>query len=84
MSVGRMVEKAVRLVERGRIERMSDDRYNVIGDHGTYTVTVSLEGRVSCTCPGFKSKGMCSHAAAVIMLNDPAIYKAVKGRGRRT
>lgn len=83
MSIGRMVEKAVRLVERGRIERISNDKYNVIGDHGTYTVSVSFDGRVSCTCPGFQSKGMCSHSAAVIILNDPSIYKAMKHRRKR-
>lgn len=78
-----MVEKAVRLVEGRRIERISDDKYNVIGDHGTYTVTVSQDGEVSCTCPGFRSKGMCSHSAAIIILNNPSIYKAMKhGRKR--
>lgn len=84
MSVGRMVEKAVRLVEGGRVERIGDGRYNVIGDHGTYIVVVSPEGGVSCTCPGFRSKGMCSHSAAVIMLNNPTLYKAIRPRGRRT
>ncbi len=72
------MEKAVKLVEGRRIERISEERYNVIGDHGTYTVSVSLDGRVSCTCPGFQSKGMCSHSAAVILLNNPTIYKSMK------
>lgn len=83
MSVGRMVEKAIRLVERRRVEPIGGDRYNVIGDHGIYTVAVTLDGKVSCTCPGFKSKGMCSHSAAVIILNNPSLYKAIKHRGKR-
>lgn len=68
LSLDRMIEKARKLLESGRVESIGDDRYNVIGDHGTYTVAQDYEGKVSCNCPGFRSKGKCSHSAAVIML----------------
>lgn len=68
MSLNRMVEKARRLLESGRVEHIGGGRYNVIGDHGTYTVAQDYKGKITCNCPGFRSKGRCSHSAAVIML----------------
>jgi hypothetical protein len=63
-----MIDKARRLVESGRVERLNHERFNVVGDHGTYTVVQTYEGRVTCNCPGFVRKGRCSHATAVIIL----------------
>ncbi|MGQ9679622.1 MAG: SWIM zinc finger family protein [Candidatus Bathyarchaeia archaeon] len=70
MPLEKMVEKAHRLVRSGRVERIDNDRFNVIGDHGTYTVFQGTDGRVTCNCLGFQSKGRCSHAAAVIYLTQ--------------
>ncbi|MBS7631114.1 SWIM zinc finger family protein [Candidatus Bathyarchaeota archaeon] len=70
MSLEKMIEKAKRLVRSGRVERISHDRFNVVGDHGTYTVFQGVDGRVTCNCLGFQSKGRCSHAAAVIYLTE--------------
>jgi len=67
-SIDRMIEKAWKLVRSGRVERISEDTFNVVGDHGTYTVTLSADGRVVCNCPGFLSRGRCSHSTAVIIL----------------
>ena len=38
MPVGRLFDKAKRLVESGRVESIGQGVYNVVGDHGTYTV----------------------------------------------
>ena len=65
----RVVEKAERLLRTGRVESLGNNMYNVIGDHGTYNVVRAPDGRVSCTCPGFREKGICSHSTAVLMVN---------------
>jgi len=62
LSLDRMIEKARRLLENGRVERIGGERYNMVGDHGTYTVAQNYEGKVSCNCPSFRSKGSgCRH-----------------------
>ena len=63
-----MIEKAQRLLKTGRVECVGRDLYNVIGDHGTYTVAQTPEGKITCNCPGFRGKGRCCHSVAVIML----------------
>jgi hypothetical protein len=68
MSVNRLFEKAKRLVESRRVEPLGQGVYNVIGDHGTYTVVQDYAGKLSCSCPGFMKKAKCSHVAAVIIL----------------
>ncbi len=65
----RMLDKADRLLKSGRIERLDGGHFNVIGDHGTYTLVVR-NGRVYCSCPGFQEKGVCSHSLAVMKLNQ--------------
>ena len=70
MPVSRLKEKASKLLESGRVETLSEGVFNVIGDHGTYTVVKDYTGKVSCDCPGFLAKGKCSHATAVIMLTE--------------
>ena len=67
MPLQNMLDKADRLLKGGRIERLDSTHFNVIGDHGTYTI-VFKEGRVFCNCPGFQGKGMCSHSLAVMKL----------------
>ncbi len=68
LPVNRLLEKAKRLVESRRVEPLGQGVYNVIGDHGTYTVAQDHTGKWSCTCPGFLSKTKCSHVAAVMLL----------------
>jgi len=70
LSLNRMVEKARKLLESGRVERIDEERYNVVGDHGTYTVVQAYNGKITCDCPGFMSNGKCSHSAAVIILTQ--------------
>lgn len=65
-----MIDKAMRLVEAGRVERLDERRFNVVGDHGTYLVVRSRDGRVSCSCPGFLSRRRCSHSAAVVIMTE--------------
>ena len=66
--INRLFEKAKRLVESHRIESLDQGVYNVIGDHGTYTVVQDYTGKLSCSCPGFMTKTKCSHVTAVIIL----------------
>jgi uncharacterized Zn finger protein len=68
MPVSRLFEKAKRLVESGRVESLDQGVYNVVGDHGTYTVVQDYTGKLSCSCPGFLQKAKCSHVAAVMLL----------------
>ena len=68
MRVGRLFEKAQRLVTSGRVEALGGGVYNVVGDHGTYTVVQDYTGKLSCSCPGFMQKAKCSHAIAVMLL----------------
>jgi hypothetical protein len=70
MSMERMIEKARRLLKGGRVERLDNGRFNVIGDHGTYTVVQALDGTITCSCPGFMDKGRCSHSTAVVILTN--------------
>jgi predicted nucleic acid-binding Zn finger protein len=73
--ISRLFEKAKKLVESNRVEALAQGVYNVIGDHGTYTVAQDYTGKWSCTCPGFLSKSKCSHIAAVMLMT--------KMKGRR-
>ncbi|HIE14941.1 TPA: hypothetical protein EYP70_06680 [Candidatus Bathyarchaeota archaeon] len=68
MPLDKMIKKAYRLIKDGRIERVGDGTYNIIGDHGTYIVATGFDGTVSCSCPGFTKKRRCSHSLAVILL----------------
>jgi predicted nucleic acid-binding Zn finger protein len=68
MPVNKLFEKAKKLVESHRVESLGQGIYNVIGDHGTYTVVQDYTGKLSCSCPGFMNKAKCSHVEAVILL----------------
>ena len=68
MPIDKLFEKAEKLLRSGRVEPLGQGIYNVIGDHGTYTVAEDYSGNVSCDCPGFMKKRRCSHATAVIIL----------------
>jgi hypothetical protein len=64
-----ILEKAHKLIDARRVEFLGNGVYNVIGDHGTYTVAVDYMGKISCNCQGFLTKGKCSHATAVALLS---------------
>jgi hypothetical protein len=68
MAMDKIFEKARKLVESRRVEPLGQGTYNVIGDHGTYTVVQDYTGKVSCNCPGFMTRRKCSHATAVMIL----------------
>gem|GEM_PF-1456714 len=68
MPINRLFEKAKKLVESHRVEPLGRGVYNVIGDHGTYTVVQDYTGKLSCSCPGFMKKARCSHVTAVMLL----------------
>jgi beta-galactosidase beta subunit len=48
ISLGKVVEKAEKLLKNGRVEALGEGKYNVIGDHGTYIVVQNYDGTISC------------------------------------
>jgi len=83
-----MIEKAYDLVRRRRVEQVGDGVYNVIGEHGTYTVVRRIDGTISCNCPGFVKRRRCSHSLAVLLIQKPnllrSIEKQIRGLSGRT
>ena len=59
-----MIEKAVWLLVSGRVVKISDYMYYVMGRKNRHIVKVE-NGVLTCTCPGFKERKMCSHIIAV-------------------
>lgn len=83
MPINKLVEKAKKLLESRRIEPLDYGVFNVVGDHGTYTVVQDYRGNVSCNCPGFMKYRKCSHATAVIILTASQGKKSHKRKSRR-
>jgi len=84
LPIDRMFEKAYELIQKRRIEPIGDELYNIIGEHGTYTVARRIDGTVNCSCPGFARRRRCSHSLAVLMLNQPSLLKTVQKEIERT
>jgi predicted nucleic acid-binding Zn finger protein len=66
----RLIRKARKLAETGRVEQLAIGIYNVVGDHGTYIVAQDHTGKLSCNCPGYLQKYKCSHVTAVMLLTQ--------------
>ena len=64
----KVIEKAKRLIKNGQVEKLDNNRFNVIGDHGTYNVVETPDGKMACSCMGYREKGSCSHSTAVNIL----------------
>jgi hypothetical protein len=79
-----MIEKAYELVQKKRVEEVSEGVYNVVGDHGTYLVARKINGTISCTCPGFIRRGRCSHSLAVLLIQKPNLLRTIKREMNRT
>lgn len=62
-------EKAARLVAQGRVRKISDDRYQVAGDSGLYTVRMEGEVPVSCGCESYERDPnvICAHRLSAYM-----------------
>ena len=73
-----MIEKAYELVQKRRVEEVSEGVYNVVGEHGTYLVARRINGTISCTCPGFIRRGRCSHSLAVLLIHKPDLLRSIK------
>ena len=80
MPIDRLLEKARKLAESGRIEFLGNGVYNVVGDHGTYAVAEDYTGKLSCNCLGFLQKERCSHAIAVALLREGRSGSRTKSR----
>ena len=72
------MEKAYDLMQKRRVEQIGHGVYNVVGDHGTYTVAQKIDGTVNCNCPGFIRRRRCSHSLAVLMLNRPSLLRSIE------
>jgi len=64
----RMVEKAKVISRSSRITKIDYNTYQVVGDHGIYIVIRGVDGLFHCGCQGSLTRGFCSHALAVNML----------------
>ena len=73
-----MIEKAYDLVRRRRVEQVGDGVYNVIGEHGTYTVVKKIDGTISCNCPGYVKRRRCSHSLAVLLIQKPNLLRSIE------
>lgn len=61
-------EKAERLISQGKVICVNPIQFSVVGDHGVYTVFIENDV-VKCTCPGYRSEGICTHSIAVFKRN---------------
>jgi len=84
MPINKLVEKAKKLLESHRVEPLDYGIFNVVGDHGTYTVVQDYSGKVSCNCIGFLKYKKCSHATAVIILTASQGKRSHVRKPRRT
>lgn len=65
-----MMEKAFKLVKQGRVHKTDVEQYEVVGDHGTYTVVRTPDGTLHCSCLGFMQRKKCSHVGAVVIFES--------------
>lgn len=65
------LEKSRRLLAEGRVHVLAADQHriaaNVVGEHGSYRVTVDPWG-ATCTCQAGAQR--CSHARAVALITS--------------
>ena len=85
-SLRRAINKAVKYLEEGRVVPFGDRRdvFYVISKERRHLVRVK-EGRITCSCDGFKARGFCSHALAVwalLMMDERERYLEEKIRDR--
>ena len=70
MGIDIMMEKAFKLVKQGRVHKTDIEQYEVVGDHGTYTVVRTPDGTLHCSCLGFMQRKKCSHVGAVVIFES--------------
>ena len=70
MGIDRMMEKAYKLVRQGRVHKTDFQQYEVVGDHGTYTVFKTADDVLHCSCLGFMERKKCSHVGAVVLFES--------------
>jgi len=60
----RIIAKAAWLILDGRVVKISDVMYYVMGRQNRHIVTIE-RGKLKCTCEGFRERSICSHVVAV-------------------
>ncbi len=72
-SLSPRLKGASRLIEEGRVERISDSVFRVFGDSAPHRVQLAAEGS-TCTCPWFSkylgARGPCKHLLAAEMADS--------------
>ncbi|MCS7104562.1 MAG: hypothetical protein NZ954_03245 [Thermofilaceae archaeon] len=85
--MSRVIAKAAWLIHEGRIVRISETMYYVIGRKNKHIVRVDGSS-LTCTCNGYRERRTCSHIVAVstiIKLSSGSDYlnKVMKARVER-
>lgn len=62
--MNRLISKAAWLIHEGRIVKISDVLYYVVGRKNRHLVRIEGD-KLRCTCNGFRERGVCSHVIAV-------------------
>jgi len=63
----KIVDKAAWLIETGRVVKISDYMFYVMGRKNRHIVKIEGD-KLVCTCPGYKEKNICSHVVAVMAI----------------
>jgi len=66
-AVRKILDKAAWLIETGRVVKISDYMFYVMGRRNRHIVKIE-DGKLVCTCPGYRSKNVCSHVVAVMFV----------------
>ena len=61
----KIVDKAAWLIDTGRVVKISDYMFYVMGRKNRHIVKIDENG-LTCTCPGYREKKICSHVVAVM------------------
>ena len=77
-----VLRKALSLVKKGAVSRISETVYSVesqrperLSTQPHYMVEKTTDGKWICSCEGFEKRGICSHAIAVMIKEGETIIK---------
>jgi hypothetical protein len=74
-----MLKKAETLLQTKNVFQLSCSAFAVDGFNGSYLVKILPSGALTCTCPGFKERKVCSHIIAVSLMLNPITDKSIGG-----
>jgi hypothetical protein len=68
-----VVKKAEAMIQRRDIFELQRDVFTADGTTGSHIIRVSPNGKITCSCEGYRKRGICSHAVAIAMLIESRI-----------